>query len=252
MKQQKNDNEQLLNLLDRELAEGFPNPNRVGCPDSEILQRLARHQIPIPEIDPWIDHLGSCSECFADFNRRRRASRARWPRLILYGAAACIVFASAGLLWRPLSRGRKMSSPVAGAPAIHPAVVASDRPQALANAGADRNPFEVALNLTQSATRGESRANDRPMVRVQARLLECRITLPFGSSEGLYYVQVQRAVQGEVLKAAHGNATINNGDVRLDVELDLSNLSAGGYSLSYRHTDESWHHVPIVITNLTD
>ena len=121
------------------------------------------------------------------------------------------------------------------------AIVVGDRPQALANTGADRSPFEVALNLAQSATRGEKRANDRPMIRVQARLLECRITLPFGSSEGLYYVQVQRAVQGEVLKAAQGNATINNGDVRLDVELDLSNLSAGGYSLSYRHAGESWH-----------
>jgi hypothetical protein len=252
MKRQKDENEQLLNLLDRELAEGFPNPNRIGCPDSEILQRLARHQIPIPEIDAWIDHLGSCSECFADFNRRRRTSRARWPRVILYGVAASIVFASAGLLWRQLSRGRKMSSPVAGAPAIPPAVVAVDRPQALANTGADRNPFEVALNLTQSATRGKNRANDRPMVRVQARLLKCHITLPFGSAEGLYHVQIQRAAQGEVLKAAQGNATINNGDVRLDVELDLSNLSAGGYSLSYRHAGESWHHVPIVITNLTD
>jgi hypothetical protein len=79
--------------------------------------------------------------------------------------------------------------------------------------------------------------------------LACRMTLPLGSSDGLYYVRVQRAVQSESLKTAHGNATIHDGDVRLDVELDLSNVSARRYLLSYRHTGDSWHRVPIVITN---
>src|ERR1035441_5769229 len=89
------------------------------------------------------------------------------------------------------------------------------------------------------------------MIRVPARFLACRMTLPFGSSDGLYYVQVQRSVQSEALKTAQGNATINDGDVRLDVELDLSNMAAGRYLLSYRHAGESWHTVPIVITHLT-
>ena len=121
----------------------------------------------------------------------------------------------------------------------------------VASTAADRKPFEVMLNLTRSATRGEKNSNDRQMIRVPARLLACRMTLPFGSSDGLYYIQVQRAVQSEALKAAQGNATINDGDVRLDVELDLSNMAAGRYLLSYRHTGESWHPVPIVITDLT-
>jgi len=77
------------------------------------------------------------------------------------------------------------------------------------------------------------------------------MTLPLGSSDGLYDVQVQRAGQSEALKTAQENATINEGDVRLDVELDLSNMAAGRYLLSYRHARESWHRVPIVITNAT-
>jgi len=252
-RRQSNEDEQFSQLLNRELAEGFPNPGRIGCPDSEILQRLARHQIAIPEIDPWIDHLGSCSDCFGDFNRFRQASRARRRRLILYGAAACIVLASTGLLWKQLSRGREMSTPVAGAAATNPAVVTGDHSgrQDVASTGADRTPFEVMLNLTQSATRGEKSTNDSQMIRVPARLLECHMTLPLGSSGGLYYVRVQRSVQSEVLKTAQGKATINGGDIWLDVELDLSNLSAGGYLLSYRHAAESWHRVPIVVTNLT-
>jgi hypothetical protein len=254
-KQQRNDDERFLKLLNGELAEGFPNPKRIGCPDPEFLQRVARHQVPISEFDAWTDHLGSCSECFGEFNRLKLASSARRrQRLILYAAAACIVLASAGLLWRQLSRGRQMTSPVAGLAATNPAVVTGDRSgrQDVASTAADRKPFEVMLNLTRSTTRGEKRANDSQMIRVPARLLECRMTLPLGSSDGLYYVQVQRAVQSEALKTAQGNATINDGDVRLDVELDLSNMAAGRYLLSYRHTGESWHPVPIVITDLTN
>lgn len=248
---QSNEDRQFLKLLNRGLAEGFPNPNRIGCPDSGFLQRLARHQVPIAQFDPWIDHLSSCSECFGEFNRLKAASRARRQRFIVYGAVACIVLASVGLLGRRLSSGREVSTTVAGAPATTPAVIAGDRSgrQEVANAGADRKPFEVMLNLTRSATRGEKSTHDSQMIRVPARLLECRVTLPLGSSDGLYYVQVQRAIQSEILKTAQGNAAINQGDVRLDVELDLSNISAGGYLLSYRHTGESWHRVPMLITN---
>jgi len=254
-KQQSNENRRFSELLNRELAEGFPNPSRTGCPDSEFLRRVARHQVPISEIDPWIDHLGSCSECFGEFNRLKVASSARRrQRVILYAAAACIVLASAGVLWRQLSRGPEGATPVVATPTTKPAVVTGDRSgrQDVASTAADREPFKVMLNLTRSATRGKKSTNDSQMIRVPARLLECRITLPVGSSDGLYYVRVQRAVQSEVLKTAQGNATINDGDVRLRVELDLSSVSAGGYLLSYRHSRESWHRVPIVITKLTN
>ena len=249
-KRQRDGDREFLKLLDRELAGGFPNPNRIGCPDSQILQRLARHKIPISEIDLWIDHLGSCSECFGNFNRFKIASRARRRRFILYGAVACIFFAGAGLLWRQLGRGRELATPVAGVAATKPSVVTGDRSvrQDLASTGADKR-FEVMLNLTQSTTRGKKSANDRQTVRVPARLLVCRMTLPFGSSDGPYYVRVQPAGQSEVLKTTQGNATINKGDVRLDVELDLSNMSPGRYLLSYRHAGESWHRIPIVVAD---
>jgi len=63
-KQQRNDDERFFKLLNGELAEGFPNPKRIGCPNSEFLQRLARHQVPISEFDPWTDHLGSAANVF--------------------------------------------------------------------------------------------------------------------------------------------------------------------------------------------
>ena len=213
---------------------------------------MARHHVPISEIDPWIDHLGSCSECFGDFNRLRVASKPQRRRFIVYAAAACILLASAGLIWRQLNGRRGTSTPVAGVATTKPVVVTGARGgrQDMASTDADRKPLEVMLNLTRSATRGEKRTNGSQRIRVPARLLTCRMKLPLGSSDGPYYVQVQRNVQGEALTTAQGIAGINDGDVRLDVELDLSNMTAGRYLLSYRHGSESWHSVPIVVTNL--
>ena len=147
-----------------------------------------------------------------------------------------------------------MPTPVADVAATNPAVITGGRGgrQDVASTAADRKPFEVMFNLTRSATRGETGTNNSQMIRVPARLLACRMTLPFGSSDGLYYVRVQRAVQNEVLKTAQGTAAINDGDVRLNVELDLSSMAAGRYLLSYRRAGESWHTVPISITNLTN
>jgi hypothetical protein len=253
-KRQNDEDRQFSQLLNRELAEGFPNPDRAGCPDLGFLQRVARHQVPISEIDPWIDHLGSCSECFGEFNRLKADSGARRRRVILYAAAVCIVLASVGFLWRFLGRGPGIPTPVAGVTATNPAVVTSDRSsrQDIASTDTDRKPFEVMLNLTRSATRGEKSANHSQMIRVPARLLECYMTLPLGSSDGLYDVQIQHTVQNEVLKTGQGNAAITDGDVRLDIELDLSNMAAGRYLLSYRHAGESWHTVPIVIMDPTN
>ena len=251
-KQPRNEDERFLKLLDRELAEGFPNPNRIGCPDSEFLHRLAHRQVPISEFDKWTDHLGSCSECFGEFNRLRVASAARRrQRVILWGAAACIVFALSGLLWKQLSRGPKVSVPIAGAAATNPALPTTGRrgPVDLASAGAEKKPFEVTLNLTRFATRGETNTTDMQIIRLPPRLLDCRMEFPPGSSDGLYYVRVQRAGQSEVLKTAQGNAIIDDGNVRLQVELDLSSMPGGVYLLSYRHGGESWRRVPIVITN---
>jgi hypothetical protein len=144
-----------------------------------------------------------------------------------------------------------MPSPVASVAATNPAVVTSNRSggQDVDSTAADRKPFEVMLNLTRSATRGQKSAIDSQMIRVPARLLACRMTLPFGSSDGLYYVRVQRTVRSQILKTTQGNATIKNGDIQLDAKLDLSNMTEGGYLLSYHHAGESWHSVRIWITN---
>ena len=43
------------------------NPDRVGCPSSEFLSKLASHQITMEELRTWTRHLSSCGECYREF-----------------------------------------------------------------------------------------------------------------------------------------------------------------------------------------
>lgn len=52
------------------LRESFPNPERKGCPDENVLQALAEDQIS-PN-DPVLLHVGSCSECYREYLHLRR------------------------------------------------------------------------------------------------------------------------------------------------------------------------------------
>ena len=52
------------------LREQFPNPERNGCPDEDILQALAEDRIA-PN-DPALLHVGSCSECYREYLHLRR------------------------------------------------------------------------------------------------------------------------------------------------------------------------------------
>ena len=239
-----------MKFLDQGLVHRRSNSSRVGCPDLEFLKRLAQHQIPIREVDPWIDHLGSCGECSTDFNRLRlSAKKRRGQRLMLCGAVAFAVFVAVGLLWLRASARRETSRTVVGISTKRPSAATSEGVpgREVTNVPMDRKPLEVAVDVTRTQTRGEKSTNDGQMIRLPPGLLQCRMKLPLGSADGLYFVRVQRAVQSKVLTAAQGNATIKDGEVRLNVELDLSNMPAGGYVLSYRHAGESWHRAAISI-----
>jgi hypothetical protein len=52
------------------LRESFPNPERKGCPEEDTLQALAEDRIS-PN-DPALLHVGSCSECYAEYLHLRQ------------------------------------------------------------------------------------------------------------------------------------------------------------------------------------
>ena len=51
------------------LLETFPNPERKGCPDDKTLEALAEDRLPAEH--PARLHVGSCSECYAEYRHYR-------------------------------------------------------------------------------------------------------------------------------------------------------------------------------------
>src|ERR1017187_4625129 len=51
------------------LLEAFPNPERNGCPDESTLKALAENRLPLD--DPASLHVGSFSECYAEYRHYR-------------------------------------------------------------------------------------------------------------------------------------------------------------------------------------
>jgi hypothetical protein len=50
---------------------GFPNPDRKGCPSADVLRVLALHPDQVPVGDPAIHHVTHCSPCFAEIQALR-------------------------------------------------------------------------------------------------------------------------------------------------------------------------------------
>ncbi len=58
-------------ILNDFLLEMFPNPGRKGCPDEVAMQALAEDRIT-PEGPTTLLHVGSCSECYREYQHFRR------------------------------------------------------------------------------------------------------------------------------------------------------------------------------------
>ena len=68
-------NEDLLRILRQTSLKGFPNPERKGCPGTEVLKTLALHPEQISATDPMIEHVTQCSPCFEEMTRHREMAR---------------------------------------------------------------------------------------------------------------------------------------------------------------------------------
>src|SRR5215472_16433611 len=109
----KRDEKRILDVLGRGLLKDFPNPERIGCPGADVLKKIASHEMPLSEAQNWLDHLGSCSPCYADFKRLQKAHESRQRRTVL-ALAAGIALAVAVTGWALLhKRGQYLSAQVA-------------------------------------------------------------------------------------------------------------------------------------------
>ncbi len=203
-------------MLARGLSREFPNPARVGCPDSSILRGIASHKLPLSQAAPWFDHLSACSPCFQDFNRFRREAAGQRRRIQVWlAAAAVLLFAFGGLLW------------VRSRPSGQTAAV-------------------VILDLRgRAAARGENPPESKqPPLELPRNARNLNLELPIGSNEGAYDVALINP-NGAGLFRTSATAKLEDHIVVLRVDVNLAGISPGSYFLGLRQPGVEWMRFPI-------
>jgi hypothetical protein len=217
----------MLELLEEAALQDYPNPQRIGCPGTEFLKRLATNRRSIKLSDPALDHVARCSPCFSEFvqyrDRRKHSSISRRTAI---AAGGTIIVAGAAATFRLMSNRSKPANPNSDA--------------------YEDAEFDM---LADSPTRGVTTASPSTSnsQSLRRKRLNLHITLPFGSSEGNYEVQVMGPDDKPTGLKASGRAHIVNGKTLLTVRLDLRKLHAAAYKLGIRRIPYDWTSQPVQI-----
>jgi hypothetical protein len=206
----------LLDILRQGLATEFPNPERIGCPGNALLKGIAQGKVSLIEAEPWLDHLGSCSPCFQEFKEFRRQSALRRRRVLTWVAtAAVLLVVVGGWLW---VRGRY-------------SVETTD------TAVLDLRERSVARGQRQSET-------GHAPLEIPRTAKHLILDLPIGSKEGPYDVGLLTEAGDEILRST-GIAQLHDHVIGLRVDVDLTSIQPGIYSLGVRQPGLEWAQYPI-------
>jgi len=211
------DEKRILDALGRGLLKEFPNPERTGCPSSDVLKRIASKRMPLTEAEKWLNHLGSCSPCYKDFSELRKVREVQRRRTLL-AIAAGILLAVGIASWVLVQRHN--------ASLVAQTAVLDLRSRSVSRSP-EPNPGEPPLELR----RGFSQLN---------------IYLPLGSLEGVYEVRIVTA-DGDSLLNTAGLARLNDGVTSLQLRGDVIFARPGPYSLQIRKPPSEWSSYPLVL-----
>src|SRR5271157_2930894 len=203
--------QRVLDLLTQGLSREFPNPQRVGCPDSAVLRGIAFRKLRLAEVEPWLEHLSSCSPCFQEFTELRKQSASHRRRTQAWlAAAAVLIFAVAGWLWIRTQHSVQ--------------------------------PTETAvLDLRElSVGRGQDTPQtDQRTLRVHRSAKHLILDLPIGSKEGTYDIAIMNE-SGAQIMGATGTAQLQDHVVSLRTDVDVSSVKPGLYFLALRQPGLEW------------
>jgi len=198
----------------------FPNPNRAGCPGSEILRAMAFRKLDEERVLEWTEHLGTCSLCFREYTEFRK--EVEWRRNAAYiGVAAAVLVVLSVAWWGWRSRHSVVIT-------AHSHVVADLRTR-------------LTLRGEQGTERGAG-----PLV-FKRGIDEVSIYLPEGSLSGTYQVAVFREDLGEPLVSRTSQATSEKDMTELNTTLDLSRAPSGRYLFGVRLPGIEWSYYPMVV-----
>jgi len=222
----------LFDFAQAYLSEGFPNPERAGCPQDHILGSFARNP---REGDPSIaDHVTCCSPCFnaysahleqarAEAKQSSQTTRAAWiPGWSLASGSIAIVLLIVvyALFMKPPNEPSATHNPPAAIsqPASSPPtpVVASVR---------------VLLDLTTAAPeRGHQPRSQTPLRSIPAEPgIDLTLRLPIGSEAGMYSISL--ISKGRTEWSSVARAHIEDGEPILNLRGDFSHILNGTYEL---------------------
>lgn len=215
----KKDEERLLQALEKALAKDFPNPERRGCPGAEVLNGIAARKLSLAEVEPWIDHLGSCTPCFQEYKEFRRRANVRRRLVTLTSAAIVIVVAMSAWILIRVRQRRPVES----------TAVILDLRDRLMLRGVPGGGEKMQASLTL-------------LVGVD----NVSLYLPPGSRTGAYEVGVFDE-PGVPLASATGAADVEGGLVVLKAQLNLSIVKVGQHLLGIRLPGVEWSYYPVVV-----
>jgi len=206
-----------LDALGRGLLKEFPNPERTGCPGSDVLRRIASHKMPLAEAERWLDHLTSCSPCYRDFNQLREAYQLARRRTLLAVAASILVVATAGTWW------------------------------VIRTQNVIRFAQSAVLDLrNRSVARGSEPVPTEPPLEIRRNVARMDIYLPLGSTEGAYEARIVTR-SGESLLTTSAIAKLNDDITSVQVAVSLSSARPGRYILQVRKAGSEWNSYPLVL-----
>ncbi len=211
------DEKRILDVLGRGLLKDFPNPERIGCPGADVLKKIGSRDMPLSEAQKWLDHLGSCSPCYADFKRFQEAferqRRQRW-----LAAAAGILLAVVVLGWALLHKRNESF--------VAQTAVLDLRDRSVARGG-EPTPGEQPLELSR-------------------RVKHLNVYLPLGSAEGPYELRIA-ITTGSAIFTTNGVASLKDGVTSIEAAVDLSSASSGRYVLQIRKPNSEWTSYPLLL-----
>jgi hypothetical protein len=204
----------------------FPNPSRIGCPDSETIIAIATKSLPFDH--PAMVHVAQCSECLQDIARLEAAEAVKRRRRLWAGIAVLLIVVGMGTMvalhvlhWPTLTHN--------GGPKYSAARIAVLDLRPFAPYRGTTNPDTSHIHLT-----------------LPRATLSLSIYLSPGSKLGEYEIQLLDDRLRPVA-SARGQAQIVDNVPTLATRVNLTFVTKGKYTLALRPVGAEWQTCPVAL-----
>jgi hypothetical protein len=216
----------LVKMAGDAVAGDCPNPERIGCPNSDAVDAVVGRCLAFPDFDNVVDHIATCAPCFDEYNRRRLRRRLRNVSAVVVGCAALLVL-GLFLKYGPAKQPRPKEA------------VAKQAPATVLTATLDYRNWTAERS-------GQSQPRPAETPHLARAQLDLTIDLPIGTEDAVYTVQFGSDNNKPVAQAV-GSATWDGTTEVLRIRTDLRNVPAGAYGVAIRSADSSLRLYPVIL-----